>query len=152
MSISVLSRVTLVLALAAPFAAEAANPVVKAIEQARPCSRLKVSKFGLTVGLDQFESAEVKSLKLDIDGASAKFALLGSLACRTSDGSLLRGDAKAELNASFQLDLESCAFAGKSIRIVSTGGTFGPVLDAARPEIEAALERSLEGLAKSLCK
>jgi hypothetical protein len=139
-------------ALAAAPAAQAANPVVQAIEQAKPCSRLKVKALGLAVGLDRFESAAVKSLKLDIDGDHAKFALDGSLACATSDSSLLRGDASAELNASFTLDLASCAFSEKSIRIVATGGSFRPVLEAAKPQIEAALEHSLENLAKSLCK
>jgi len=140
------------IALAAAPAAQAANPVVQAIEQAKPCSRLKVKALGLTVGLDKFESAAVKSLKVDIDGDHAQFALDGSLACAASDGSLLRGDASAELNASFTLDLAACEFSEKSIHIVATGGSFRPVLEAAKPQIEAALKRSLENLAKSLCK
>jgi hypothetical protein len=139
-------------ALAAAPAAQAANPVAKAIEQAKPCSRLKVKALGLAVGLDKFESAAVKTLQVDVDGDHAKFALDGSLACTASDTSLLRGDASAELRASFTLDLASCEFSDKSIRIVATGGSFGSVLQAAKPQIEAALDASLENLAKSLCK
>jgi hypothetical protein len=138
--------------LAAAPAAEAANPVARAIEQAKPCSRLKVKALGLAVGLDKFESAAVKTLKVDIDGDHAKFALDGSLACATSEASLLRGDASAELSASFSLDLANCAFSETSIRIVATGGSFRPVLEAAKAQIEAALQKSLESLARSLCK
>ena len=153
-TISSFARAALVaaFALAPASAAWAGNPVVKAIEQAKPCSRLKVKALGIAIGLDAFEGAEVKSLKVDIDGDHASFALDGSLACRAADSALLRGDAKAELRAAFTLDLATCEFGDKTIRLVSTGGTFGPVLEAAKSQIEATLQHSLESLAKSLCK
>ena len=141
-----------VVALVAAPAAQAANPVAKAIEQAKPCSRLKVKALGLAIGLDKFEGAEIKTLKVDIDGDRAKFALDGSLACAASDSALLRGDASAELRAAFTLDLKTCQFSETSIRIVATGGSFRPVLEAAKVQIEAALEKSLQNLAKSLCE
>lgn len=147
-----LAQAVFIAALAVAPAAQAANPVARAIEQAKPCSRLKVKALGLAVGLDKFEGAEIKTLKVDIDGARAKFALDGSLACAASDSALLRGDASAELRASFTLDLKSCVFSEDTIHIVSTGGSFRPVLEAAKAQIEAALESSLKGLAKSLCQ
>ncbi len=139
-------------ALAAASGAHAANAIVKAIEQAKPCSRLKVSKFGVTVGLDQFKSADIQSLHVDVDDAHAKFELSGSLACRSSEAAIFRGDASAELKASLALDLTTCQFSQNTIRIVSVGGAFGFAIQAAKGDIEAALERSLAGLAKSLCK
>ena len=140
------------LALAYVSDARAGNLVSNAIEQAKPCSRVKVTKFGVSVGLDQFKSAEIKSLHVDIEGDKATIAFTGSLGCRTSDLAILRGDASAEVHADLALDLAACQFSQNAIHIVSTGGAFGFAIEAAKADIERALERSLAGLAKSLCK
>ena len=105
--------------------AQAANALARAIEQSKPCSPIKLSKFGLSVGIDQFKSADVRRLRIDVEGDSATVALSGSLACQTSASVLLRGDASAELNASVALNLATCQFSQNTVSIVSTGGSFG---------------------------
>jgi hypothetical protein len=130
----------------------AGNLISNAIEQAKPCSRLKVTKFGVSVGLDQFKSADIQTLHVDIDGKEAKIALSGSLSCKTSESAIISGDASAEVRADLALDLSACQFTRDSIRIVSTGGAFGFAIEAAKGDIERALERSLVSTAKSLCK
>jgi hypothetical protein len=130
----------------------AGNLISNAVEQAKPCSRLKVTKFGVSVGLDQFKSADIQTLHVDIDGNEAKIALSGSLSCKSSESAIISGDAYAEVRADLALDLSACQFTHDSIRIISTGGAFGLAIEAAKGEIERALERSLVSAAKSLCK
>jgi hypothetical protein len=135
----------------APPAARA-NPLERVIEQAKPCARLKISKFGVSVGLDTFESAEVERLKIDADAARAKIDFIGALACRTSDSALLKGDARAKFQANLDLDLATCQFRDNTIRVLSTGGSLAVALDAAKGEVEKALEVALDRAAKSLCR
>jgi hypothetical protein len=132
--------------------ARAANAMSNAIEQAKPCKGLKISKLGVSIGVDEFKSADIERLSVEVDGDSAKISLKGSLACRTSDGALFRGDASAQLSAAFSFDLASCQFGQNSVQIVATGGSFGFAVEAAKHEIEHALESSISKMMRSLCK
>lgn len=134
-------------------AASAQNVIARAIEWAQPCSGLKVTKLGITAGIDHFKSAELETLKVDIAGDKAKIALVGSLACRTSDkADVIRGDASAKFSADADLDLKSCLADPVKVRIVSTGGTFQTVIEALKGDIQKAVEKSIAEQARILCR
>lgn len=130
----------------------AANAVSRAIERAQPCSTVKAKKFGIAIGVDQFKSAELESLKIEVNGDDAKIAIAGSLACRTSDSATLPGDASASFSATVELNLSSCAISQDTVRILSTGGTYGFAVDAFKGAIEKAIESSISDQAKALCR
>jgi hypothetical protein len=132
--------------------AHAANAVSRAIERTQPCSTVKATKIGITIGVDNFKSAELESLKIDVIGDDAKIAVVGSLACRTSDKSTFPGDASARFSAAVELNLASCAISQNSVRILSTGGTYGFAVDAFRGTIERAIESSISDQVKALCR
>jgi len=132
-------------------AAHADNAVSRAIERAHPCSALKIKKLGITVALDQFESAKLESLKVDVNGDDASVALVGSLACRTSDAATIRGDASAKFSASVRLNLASCSVSQNSVSIIETGGAFGFAVDAFKPALQIALQNAIAEQVKALC-
>lgn len=135
--------------------AGAGNVISRAIERAQPCSGLKttVNKVvTLTIGIDQFKTAELETLKVDVAGDKATIALVGSLACRTSDEAVIKGDASAKFSANANLNLATCVAEPVSVRILSTGGTFGAAIDAFKGSIEKAVEKSIAEQAKALCQ
>ncbi|MER9018278.1 hypothetical protein [Mesorhizobium sp. M0898] len=140
------------LLIAGPAPCYAANAVSRAIERAQPCTTVKAAKFGVTIGVDQFKSAELENLKIEVNGDDAKISVAGSLACRTSDSATFRGDASARFSATMELNLSSCAIIQDTVRIVSTGGTYGFAVDAFKDAIEKAIESSISDQAKALCK
>jgi hypothetical protein len=144
--------VAFILLLASASGAHAANAISKAIEQAKPCKGVKVKKFGVSIGVDAFKSADLQSLHVDVDGNDAKISFSGSLACQTSDSAVLRGDASAKISAVFALDLAACAFRQNSVQITGAGGSLGFAIEAAKAEIEAALENGVSKTVRSLCK
>ena len=106
----------------------------------------------MTIGLDEFKSADIQTLHLDIADDAAQMSMKGSLSCKSSGASLFKADASAEIDATLALDLKTCEFSENSVHIVSAGGALGAAIEAAKPEIERALERGLVGMARSLCK
>lgn len=133
-------------------AASAANVLSHAIERAQPCSGLRFTQLGQTIGVDKFESADLETLKIDVAGNSAKATLVASLACRTSDQAAIRGNASAKFEANAEVELASCTVRQVNVRIVSTGGTFGRVIDAFKGQIEKAVESSISNQAKTFCQ
>lgn len=132
--------------------ANAANIISRAIERAQPCSGLQTRQLGQTIGVDKFKTADLETLKIDVSGNTAKAALVASLACKTSDQAILRGDASAKFDASAEVDLTSCVVKQVSVRIVSTGGTFGKVIGAFQNQIQKAVETSISDQAKTFCQ
>ncbi len=140
----------LLFAQAAP--TQAANAVSRAIEQAQPCRTVKMTKLGVTIGIDKFEDAQLESLTINVNGDNAKIEAVGSLACRTSDTAAFRGDASARFSVTAELNLASCAISQNSVRILSTGGTYGFAADAFKGTIEKAIESSIADQVKALCR
>jgi hypothetical protein len=106
----------------------------------------------VTIGIDNFKSAEVETLKVDVAGDKGTIALVGSLACRTSDEAVIKGDASAKFSANADLNLSTCVAEPVSVRILSIGGTFGAAIDAFKGDIQNALEKSIAEQAKALCQ
>jgi hypothetical protein len=144
----------LAVALAAFFAtmpAHAANVLSQAIEKAQPCRVIKVTKLGVTISVDKFKSANIESLKVDIAGDAAKIAIVGSLACGTQEKSAIHGDFFAKFSAAAQLNLATCLIDESSVQILSTGGSYGALIDVFKHEIEKVINHSVSEKVKALC-
>lgn len=136
-------------------AASSANIISRAIERAQPCSSLKTEVkqvLTVTIGIDKFKGSEVETLKIDIVGDKAKAALVGSLACRTSDEAVIKGDASARFSADADLNLATCVAAPVTVRILSAGGTFKAAIEAFKGDIQNAVEKAIVEQTKALCQ
>lgn len=142
--------VLLLCLLAGP--SRAANAISKAVERAQPCGSLKATKLGVTIGINEFKSAELESLRVNVAGDDAEVELVASLACKTSDEATFPGDAWAKFKGEAKLNLASCAVAKVAVRIQTTGGTYGFAVDAFKGSIQSAVEKSISDQVKSLCK
>lgn len=111
-----------------------------------------MTRFGITIGVDNFESVVLESLKINVIEDDAEIAIVGSLAFRTSDKSTFSGDTLARFSAVVELNLASCAISQNSVRILSTGGTYSFAVDAFRGKIENAIEGSISDRVKALCR
>lgn len=132
-------------------AAEAGNALEKAIETAQPCRSLKVNTGLFTIGVDQFEKAELEELAVDVKGDIAVARAIGSLSCRTSDKAAVKGNVSARLSFDAELNLGTCAVSQQEIKLLSAGGTFGGVVTALGEQITQSLGDGLASEIRKLC-
>ncbi|AYG59923.1 hypothetical protein [Rhizobium jaguaris] len=132
--------------------AQADNIVDRAIAAAQPCSSLKVKAGFVTVGVDKFESVDVKAASVDIQGNTANVSLNASLACKTSDQAVMKGDVSATFAIKAQVDLGTCVVTSNDVQIIDTGGTFKKFIDALKPQIQEGLKGGLPQQLTKLCK
>jgi hypothetical protein len=136
--------------------ARAPNALERAIGDAQPCKSLKakVSSFGVSVevGVDKFDYVTIETMQLLVNADAADASARGTLACKTSDGALVKGGFSATAEIRLKVDLLTCKTAESSIEIVKTGGKFGDVVKGLETEISNALRRSLEKNLAKLCE
>jgi hypothetical protein len=135
--------------------ASAANVLERAIEAAQPCKPLKVSQpvLGVKVelGIDKLDFVKIDTIEIRVAGDVAEASALGTLACKTSDSSPLKGGFSAKARIHLQANLATCAMSASSIDIIEARGEFGDVVTTFEPEISAALRKGVEKALKKLC-
>ncbi|RUZ79408.1 hypothetical protein EN943_07490 [Mesorhizobium sp. M7A.F.Ca.US.006.01.1.1] len=141
----------LVLTLASQ-SAFSANVLDRAVEAAQPCRSLKLKTGIGTVGVDKFAGANIEKVQIMVgdDIASAKAVV--TMACRTADNAVFKGDASATVDLDAEMNLSTCEMNHLEVQIVKTGGTFASVLDAFKDEISEALKRKITSELGKLCK
>lgn len=130
----------------------AANGLERALERLQPCQGLKVNVRLATIGVDNLEKLSVEEVTITVKGDAADAAVTGTLACKTSDAALVRGDASARFSATVHMDLATCTVSGQKVEILSTGGTFGSLVDRFRGMIGRTLETGLADQLRKLCQ
>ncbi|CAA2137021.1 hypothetical protein MBLL_00453 (plasmid) [Methylobacterium bullatum] len=130
----------------------AANALERALERLQPCQGLKVDIGLTTLGVDKLERLSVEEIAIVVKGNAADASVLGSLACKTSDAALKKGDASARFRVKAHMDLSTCAVSEQQTEILSTGGTFGGLVDLFRNRIKRTIEDGLAGELGKLCR
>lgn len=137
-----------------PAAAE--NVLERAIGDAQPCRALKVnaSSFGISVevGVDKLDYVKIERLDMSVNGDLAEAKARGTLACKTSDNTLVQGGFSATADVSLHFDLSSCKTTESSFEIIRTSGPFGDIVQGLKDEIAQALLRGLQRNVSKLCQ
>jgi len=129
-------------------AGSAETVVEKRVAAAQPCSGLKTKAFGVSIGIDKLDRVEVGSAAFNLKGDQVTMDLKGSLACKTSDNAVVRGDASVNINATGAVNLADCEHATVTVDATDFGGQFAPLVQAAwdpsiKPKIEAEARKML---------
>jgi len=131
--------------------ARAENLLERAVARLEPCRSLKVDTGFAKVGIDKTDKVVVDSARIDIRGDTAEAEANASLTCRTGGG-IVNGDATATFRVGFSLDLTTCTLGRSEVAILSTGGTFGDVVDALKDVIAATITQRMAAQLKTLCR
>lgn len=113
--------------------------VEQAIARQNPCGGLSTEVAGATIGLDELRDVAVNAFDLSLRGDDLTMVLSGMIACGTSNGGLLAGDASATIRAEATVDLAACDIRALSVTLDDFGGTYGPILAGLQNQIEDAL-------------
>ena len=150
----------LLLAQAAAIPARAADPrpddgrtVVEAlIAGENPCKQLQTRQFGMTLGVEKLKDVHLDSATIRLDGNQVSLDFSGRLACETSPGAAFTGDAAATVVASAGLSLADCSIDALDVALSDFGGTFGPILAALAPTIEAEIRKTAAPKIRDACR
>ena len=116
-----------------------------------PCGGLKTKVGIFTVGVDRLKAVSIPTVSVLVSGDTATLGANGRLTCATSDNATVKGDASATVDANAQVDLATCRVIDGQIFLSGFGGTFGPILSAAKPQLEAALLGALTKALQDAC-
>jgi hypothetical protein len=117
-----------------------------------PCAGLRTELAGQTIGLDRFDDVELRAASASLAGDDVGLTLSGRLSCRTSDGSLLAGDASSDIDATAALSLADCDAADVSVALSNFGGSLAAVVEALRPAIELQLAEAARPMLADACR
>lgn len=126
--------------------------VEEIIAAQNPCQGLRTTHFGITIGVDRLKDVRLDRATVQLDGDEVSIDLDGRLACETSPGATLSGDAAARIRTTAGLGLDTCAVDRLDVRLSDFGGTFGPILAALASTIEAQLRNSAEPRLRKACE
>ena len=130
----------------------AANVIQQAVEKANPCSVVQYKTVFSKVRVDRFKGFQLHELNLDIKNDEAKLKTSATLSCRTSDAALIKGDVSGKFAIESQFNIASCDMNGFDIKLVSSGGSFGKILDTFAPDVERKLEETAIKEIKEACE
>jgi len=114
-----------------------------------PCGGLKTELAGITFGIDKLEEVALRHAEVRLLGDDVSLSFGGSLSCRTSNNSAVRGNASANIEVTSTLNLADCSIQSLLVEATDFSGTFGRILKAAwvpviKPEIEGEARSILE--------
>lgn len=140
-------------AIAAPASAADSRTVVEELIAAEnPCQRLRTRQFGMTIGVDKLKDVRLDAATIRLEGNRVALDFSGRLACETSSGAALSGDAAATVVASAGLSLADCSIDALDVHLSDFGGSFGPILAALAPTVEAELRKAAAPKIREACR
>lgn len=146
---------TLVAAGGIASAAQAREPrtvVEELIAAENPCQGLRTKQFGMTIGVDTLKDVRLDTATIRLEGDRLSMDLDGWLACESAPGAGISGDAEATVQAEAGLTLAQCDVETLDVRLGDFGGSFGPILAALAPTIEAELRKTAEPRLREVCR
>lgn len=140
--------------VAAPALAQ--SIVEKRLASLQPCGNLrteqKLAGVPIVIGIDKLKSIAMRRAELAISGDEVTVSFAGGIACRTSDGAVIKGDAAVDLTASAVVNLADCSIGSLSITPTRFGGSFSKILEGAwEPVIRPKLEADAITMLKQAC-
>lgn len=146
---------TILLAAAGTSAARASEPrtvVEDLIAAENPCQGLRTKQLGMTIGVDKLKDVRLDTATIHLEGDRLSMDLDGWLACESAPGAGISGDAAATVQAEAGLTLAKCDIETLDVRLSDFGGSFGPILAALAPTIEAELRKTAEPKLREICR
>jgi hypothetical protein len=122
------------------------------IASRNPCAGLRTELAGQTIGLDRFDDVELSAASASLAGDAVGLTLSGRLSCRTSEGSLLAGDASSDIDATASLSLAACDAPEVSVALSNFGGSLAAVIEALKPAIELQLAEAARPMLADACR
>ncbi len=135
-----------------PDEGESATVVETLIAAQNPCGGLKTSTPLGQIGVDKLKNVRVPEVDVSLRDNLVTISLQGSLACKTSDKAVFRGDASAKLAGSIGVDLGTCEFLDVTISLSEFGGKFGQAIAAFSDQIETTLQEEARKAIGQACK
>ncbi|CAN5629817.1 hypothetical protein BH23PSE1_BH23PSE1_14920 [soil metagenome] len=126
--------------------------VEQRLAEANLCGGLRTEQLGQTIGIDVLEDVEVREADVSLRGDDLALSLAGRLACRSSDDSIIAGNASADVAARAELLLSDCTISALDLDVENFGGSFGTALSAFAPQIEQALADEARSLLLCACR
>ncbi|MFT3973096.1 MAG: hypothetical protein QM699_06515 [Amaricoccus sp.] len=126
--------------------------VEELIAAQNPCQGLRTKQFGVSIGVDRLKDVRLDTATVHLQGDRLSMDLDGRLACETSPGAAISGDAAATVRAEAELALADCAIDALDVRLTDFGGSLGPILAAFAPRIEAELRKAAEPKLRAACR
>lgn len=133
-------------------AADNRTVVEELIAAENPCQRLRTRQLGMTIGVDKLKDVRLDTATIRLEANRVTLDFSGRLACETSSDAVLSGDAAATVVASADLSLADCTIDALDVHLSDFGGSFGPILAALSPTIEAELRKAAAPKIRAACR
>ncbi len=122
------------------------------VAASNPCASLRTEVGGQAIGLDELDDVEIRTADASLAGDAVTLTLAGRLSCRTPAGALLKGDAASDVTATAAVSLTDCTAADVRVSLSDFGGSFGMILQALQPTIEAKLVEAARPQVVATCR
>ena len=113
--------------------------VEELIVDQNPCAGLVTEQLGQRIGIEELESISLPEADIALRGDNLTVRFSGALACKAPEGSIIIGNASADISAEGRLSLATCETESLSVSLSNFRGTFGTLLAAIGPELETEL-------------
>lgn len=117
-----------------------------------PCQGLTTRQFGMTIGVERLKDVRLDRATVELEGDRASIDLDGRLACETSPGATISGDASARVRTTARVRIDACVVEALDVWLSDFGGTFGPILAAFASTLETELVKGLEPRLRETCE
>ncbi|MES0881786.1 hypothetical protein [Roseibium sp. SCP14] len=122
------------------------------IASQNPCDGLKFRAGFLSGGINYLKEVRLPKVTISLTGDELSIAANGTLACRTSDKGVVKGDASAQIELEIVADLSKCSIQTLRVRLGNFGGTFGEAISAFSDQIEQTIANEVRKAAVNSCE